>query len=151
MIKFILFAIALTLSTLVSNAEPPPGPRDIAKCPVTGAQFSIGKDTPRVNFKHGQELFFSSSDAAQKYFDSPRDYWLSPHELPLPGMDGKRGLPDLRNDTLYCPNSGEKMTITMKTPRVIHRYGQNLYFCCFGCLTQYWTDPSSMLVNVTKL
>ena len=55
---------------------------------------------PRVNFKHGQELFFSSSDAAQKYFDSPRDYWLSPHELPLPGMDGKRGLPDLRNETL---------------------------------------------------
>ena len=72
MIKFILFAIALTLSTLVSNAEPPPGPRDIAKCPVTGTQISIGDDTPRVNFKHGQELFFSSSDAAQKYFDSPQ-------------------------------------------------------------------------------
>ena len=46
MTKFKLFAIVLTLCALVSNAEPPPGPRDIAKCPVTGTQISIGDDTP---------------------------------------------------------------------------------------------------------
>lgn len=125
--------------------EPPLGPRNAARCPVTGVNITVGNSTPTVHFKHGQSLYFSSHDAADKYRASPRDYWLSPHELPLSGLDGKRGLPDLRNETLQCPMSGESMLISMATPRVVHRHGQNVYFCCFGCVAGFWTDPASCL------
>ena len=125
-------------------AEPPLGPRTRAICPVTGQNITISDDTPTVEFKHGQKLYFQSKLAAEAYRKDPRDFWLSPRELPLPGLDGKRGLPDLRNETLYCPNSGEEMVISMKTPRVIHRYGQNVYFCCFGCVTSFWTEPEAL-------
>ena len=90
-----------------------------------------------------QFLFFSSQSAADKYRQSPRDYWLAPHDLPLPGMDGKRGLPDLRGETKYCPYSNETLHIDMPTPRVLHKHGQAVYFCCYGCVTSFWTDPAT--------
>ena len=145
-----LTATVLAIFMFASTSRamgPPPGPRDQALCPVTGEKILITKDTAVVSLKHGQTLYFSSPDAALKYISSPRDYWLSPHEKPLPGMDGKRGLPDLRNSTVSCPNTGMNLTVGMGTPRLIHRYGQNVYFCCFGCVTQFWTDPSSMISN----
>ena len=92
---------------MVCHAEPPPGPKNQANCPVTGARIQISDKTPSVNFKNGQKLYFSSEKAADMYRKSPRDFWLSPHEMPLKGMDGKRGLPDLRNETRYCPMSNE--------------------------------------------
>ena len=57
--------------------------------------------------------------------------------------DGARGLPDLRNQTLECPYSGEKMVIDMQTPRVVHKFGQPIYFCCWGCINHFWADPAS--------
>lgn len=130
-------------------AQPPPGPKDRAICPVTGKTIDpITKNTPSVEFTHGQRLFFATEVAAKAYVESPRDYWLAPHDLPLPGVDGKRGLPDLRNETRLCPSSGENITIEMQTPRVVHKHGQNLYFCCFGCVMGFWTDPAEMIVGV---
>jgi len=92
------------------------------------------------------DAFFASAAAAAKYRAAPRDYWLGPHELPLPGFDGKRGLPDLRTTKARCPMSNETMVISMKTPRVVHRHGQNVYFCCFGCVAGFWTDPTSLIL-----
>ena len=92
------FGVVACLFTL-AFAQPPPGPRNKANCPVTGKSIDISSDTPAVDIKNGQKLFFSSKDAASAYVKSPRDYWLAPHDMPLAGMDGKRGLPDLRNTT----------------------------------------------------
>ena len=136
--------VAFGMVCLVAG-EPPLGLTDRAKCPVTGANITINQQTPAVTFKYGQKLYFSTEAAAATYKKYPRDFWLSPHDLPLPGLDGKRGLPDARNSTLLCPNSGEKMVISMKTPRVVHRYGQNIFFCCFGCVSAFWTDPLALI------
>ena len=95
--KLVFSVVACLLS--VAFAQPPLGPRNKANCPVTGKAIDISTDTPAVDIKNGQQLFFSSADAAAAYVKSPRDYWLAPHDTPLAGMDGKRGLPDLRNTT----------------------------------------------------
>ena len=60
-----------------------------------------------------------------------------------------RGLPDFRGQAFKCPRSGENITVDMKTPRVVHRHGQSVYFCCFGCVTAFWMDPTSLIANVT--
>jgi len=106
-----------------------------ALCPVTGANITIGNSTPAVEFKNGQKLYFSSKGAADNYRASPRDFWLSPHEVPAPT------LPQLTGETRNCPRSNESMVINMKTPRVLHRHGQAIYFCCFGCVEGFWTKP----------
>ena len=123
---------------------PGPGPRDKAFCPVTGQNVTITAATPALEFKNGQKLFFSSDAAVKKYRTSPRDYWLAPHDKPLPPPDGMRGLPDLRGTILHCPRSNETMNVSMQTPRVVHKHGQAVYFCCFGCVTAFWTDPTSV-------
>merc|ERR1711907_601692 len=95
-----MLALALLVALQIAFAEPPLGPTDRAKCPVTGADINITSDTPRVAFTHGQVLFFSSRKAASEYSRYPRDFWFDPHTKPLPGLDGKRGLPNLRNQTV---------------------------------------------------
>ena len=54
-----------------------------------------------------------------------------------------------RGQAFKCPRSGENITVDMKTPRVVHRHGQSVYFCCFGCVTAFWMDPTSLIANVT--
>ena len=98
----------------------------------------------------GQKLYFASKTAAAAYVSEPRDFWLGPHDLPLAGMDGKRGLPDMRHTNATCPESGEVFTIAMATPRVIHRGGQNLYFCCFGCVVTFWTEPGAIIKGIVQ-
>ena len=122
-------AVSALLLVGTGHAQPPPGPRNSANCPVTGKAITITDSTPSVEFHNGQRLFFAEDAGAEAYLNSPRDYWLSPHEMPLKGIDGKRGLPDLRNETVHCPSSNETIVISMKTPRVVHRGGQNVYFC----------------------
>ena len=121
---------------------PPPGPKNLAFCPVTGQNLTLTSDTPSLTFTNGQQIYFASGADAGKYRASPRDYWLAPHDMPLPGIDGMRGLPDLRGETRYCPRSNETIVIAMQTPRVVHRHGQAVYFCCFGCVTAFWREPS---------
>eukprot|EP00466_Bigelowiella_natans_P009724 jgi/Bigna1/54718/estExt_Genewise1Plus.C_410023 len=125
---------------------PPAGPRNKALCPVTGASINISSKTPAVGFKNGQKIYFSSEEAAKAYRTSPRDFWLSPQDMPLTGVDGARGLPDLRGSYIQCPVSGENMTITMKTPRVDQKNGQAVYFCCHGCISMFWRDPASLIL-----
>ena len=105
---FLLLAVLGT----VQGDGPPPGPKNQAKCPVTGEDIAIASSTASVQFTHGQKLYFSSENAASLYQKNPRNFWLSPHELPLKGPDGKRGLPDMRNATVVCPSSGENFTVT---------------------------------------
>lgn len=97
-----------------------------------------------LEFKNGQRLWFKDAASAAAYRASPRDYWLAPHDRPLPPPDGLRGLPDLRGQTLHCPRSDEKFVVDMPTPRVLHKYGQAVYFCCFGCVSAFWDDPASL-------
>ena len=128
---------------------PPPGPNNTARCPVTGTEVVFGGVAslpPSVTFKHGQRLWFSSASAAAAYKASPRDYWLAPHDKPLPSPDGMRGLPDLRGENVTCPRSGEVVTVDMKSPRVVHKHGQAVYFCCFGCVATFWQDPTPFIV-----
>ena len=135
----------ITNSTSIWRDGPPPGPSDQAICPVTGSAINITDATPSVGFVHGQALYFSSAMAADSYRASPRDYWLAPTDMPLPGMDGMRGLPDLRGTTVECPRSGEQLVVDMKTPRVLHKHGQAVYFCCYGCITAFWKEPSEVI------
>eukprot|EP00617_Octactis_speculum_P022892 CAMPEP_0185766638 /NCGR_PEP_ID=MMETSP1174-20130828/38553_1 /TAXON_ID=35687 /ORGANISM="Dictyocha speculum, Strain CCMP1381" /LENGTH=152 /DNA_ID=CAMNT_0028450417 /DNA_START=13 /DNA_END=471 /DNA_ORIENTATION=- len=114
-----------------------------ATCPVTLANITDLDASPVLEFDNGQKLYFSSEDAVIAYTTNPKAYWLSPFELPLDGMDGKVGVPNFMGETFYCPYSAEEMIIDMKTPRVVHRGGQNVYFCCFGCIASFWTDPAS--------
>ena len=125
--------LLLLLAALASCAAmgPPMGPTDKARCPVTGGNITITSITPALKIKNGQKLYFSSASAAATYASDPASYFLAPHEMPLPGPDGVRGLPDMRNQTLHCPFSGEDMVIGMKSPRVMMRNGQHLYFCCY--------------------
>jgi len=127
--------------------EPPPGPSDIANCPVTGQNFTITADTAAVEFNNGQKLYFANQAAADAYRVEPRAFWLSPFEMPLAMPDGARGLPDLRGSTLSCPFSGKAIDVSMKSLRVDHRGGQAVYFCCQGCLTKFWTDPQSVFAG----
>ena len=123
---------------------PPCGSNSTAHCPVSGAVLNITAATPSLAFKNGQKLYFSSAANAAAYRASPRDYWLAPHQMPLAGMDGMRGLPDLRQQQVHCPRSGESLNVSMKTPRVMMSGGQAVYFCCHGCLTAFWRDPKSL-------
>lgn len=145
-----MFRTLLTLAIVCGvAAQPPMGPADRAKCPVTGADINITSSTPSVAFKNGQRLYFSTAQAATYYKDEPREFWLGPFDTAfiLPGLDGKRGLPDLRTlntgKELHCPFSNEAINVTMASPRVLHKWGQNLFFCCFGCITGFWADPAS--------
>lgn len=124
---------------------PPPGRSNAAVCPVTNVNITISPSTPTVDFHNGQKLYFGSKEAAAAYKASPKDFWLAPHEMPLDGADGMRGLPDLRHTVVRCPRSNESLTVDMQTPRVLHRHGQAVYFCCFGCVAAFWRDPVSML------
>jgi len=124
---------------------PPMGPPDRAICPVSGAHLNVTQSSVKIYFKFGQALYFKGVKEASMYKSSPRDYWLSPHEMPLEGVDGIRGLPDLRGQARQCPRTNETTAITMQTPRVIHRHGQAVYFCCFGCVVSFWKDPSVYL------
>eukprot|EP00912_Choanoflagellata_sp_UC4_P001798 UC4_evm6s1151 len=71
----------------------------IAFCPVTGKLLTINSTTPSIQFKNGQRIYFESTDSAATYRKSPREFWLSPSDLPLNGLDGATGLPDIRNET----------------------------------------------------
>ncbi len=124
---------------------PPHGSNTSARCPVTGADINITAKSPFVAFTHGQKLYFSSTDAAAAYKKAPNDYWLGPHELPEEGMDGMRGLPDVRGQILYCPRSGEKINVSMQTPRVMQRHGQAVYFCCHGCWSGFWRNATAYI------
>jgi hypothetical protein len=106
--------LVLILSVLGSSAlsgwqmGPPPGPNNTAICPVTGVKFNITAATPSIEFTHGQQLYFATEGAAKQYHTSPRDYWLAPHDKPLPGPDGMRGLPVRR--ALSIPHCGRSIT-----------------------------------------
>ena len=98
--------LILALTCLGAAAQPPPGPRDVAICPVTGKNMSTSDMYPLGLF-NGQTLFFATKDDASTYGKDPRSYWLAPTDstpeqglLPMP--DGARGLPDLRNTTVQC-------------------------------------------------
>ena len=127
---------------------PPPGPSTWGYCPVTGKNVSVASAF-QVNFVNGQKLYVADAAAAAAYRAAPQAFWLSPHESPLPMPDGMRGLPDFRGQAFKCPRSGENITVDMKTPRVVHRHGQSVYFCCFGCVTAFWLDPTSLIAIVT--
>jgi len=122
---------------------PPCGPMDRAICPVEGININITASTPAVDFVNGQKLYFGSAAAATAYRESPKSFWLAPFDVPLAMPDGARGLPDLRNTTLRCPNSGEAMLISMASVRIQHKHGQNLFFCCYGCIAMAWHDPKA--------
>jgi hypothetical protein len=132
-------------SEVEATMGPPHGPKNSAFCPVTGKNITIDASTPSVAFKNGQKLYVATAAAAAAYAASPQDYWLAPTDKPLPGMDGMRGLPDLRGEVRHCPRSNESITIDMKTPRVLHKHGQAVYFCCFGCVTAFWSEPKQYL------
>ena len=90
------------------------------------------------------EAVLRSPDAAAAYKKAPNDYWLGPHELPEEGMDGMRGLPDVRGQILYCL-PGEKINVSMQTPRVMQRHGQAVYFCCHGCWSGFWRNATAYI------
>ena len=136
----------VTCAALALGGPPPLGPTDRAICPVEGTNITITSSTPKVEFKNGQKLYFGSAAAAIAYKESPKSFWLSPLEEPLPGMDGARGLPDMRNQTLRCPSSGESMHIDVHSPRIVHRNGQNLFLCCYGCIAALWRTPTAFFV-----
>ena len=115
------------------------------KCPVLYTNITIGKNTNSVSIKGGQKLFFGSKDAVTAYEVNPREYWLSPHDMP--DLDHAAGYPDVRGSTFFCPCSGEKIVIDMQTPRVLHRNGQAVYFCCFGCVQRFWADPDTVILK----
>jgi YHS domain-containing protein len=141
-----MFRVSLLAALLaIVQAQPPPGPTDQANCPVTGHHLNITADTPFVNFVNGQQLYFASSQAASLYRATPRAYWLAPNDMPLPGMDGMRGLPDMRGMIRYCPRTNETLNISMSTPRVVQLGGQSVYFCCHGCVTAFWRSPTDFI------
>lgn len=121
--------------------SPPPGPSTWGYCPVTGENVTISESTASLTFNEGQKLYFSSQEAVDGYKNDPRAFMLSPWENPLTGLDGKRGLPDMRGSTVNCPYSALAIDVSMQTVRATHRYGQALYFNCHMEFTKFWTDP----------
>ena len=113
-----------------------------AHCPVLLVDLSITNTTTHLAFDGGQKLFFGSEDAKSAYMANPRAYWMSPYDMP--NMDQMNGFPDVTGSTFLCPFSKESMNIGMQTPRVFHRSGQAIYFCCFGCVQKFWYEPESI-------
>ena len=58
--------LTITLITL-TIAEPPKGPNDKAKCPVTGRDLNITTATVSVPFNNGQKLYFADEKSALAY------------------------------------------------------------------------------------
>lgn len=116
-----------------------------ALCPVLYSNLTLSSSAtvPHVNIKGGQQLFFESERAKIAYMRNPRQYWLSPYDMP--NLDHMQGAPNVMKKTIYCPITDEEVEVNMQTPRVLHRNGQAIYFCCWGCLQKFWADPSQIL------
>ena len=144
---FFTILFALLFHSIHSSSPYIYGSTTTATCPVTLQSINITKTTPYVTFiKSNQKLYFSSNEAATKYQNRPRQYWLSPFELPPPGKDGKRGLPDLHKQNVSCAVDGTDFLVnTMDSSRVMHLGGQCLYFCCGNCRTSFWREPGKYI------
>ena len=146
--------LGLICSMVPVSAEGPRvnGSTNTARCPVTGELLKIDGDPTSysvVEFKGGQKLYVKDEAAAKAYRQTPRDYWLSPWNLPPEGDDGKRGLPDMQGRNLSCAVTPDDWFIvnTMKTARVMHIGGQCIYFCCQACRTTFWRQPGKSIVG----
>ena len=130
------------------------GSTTTARCPVTGALLQLDAPEPAfavVEFVGGQRLFVKDEQAADKYRETPRAYWLSPFQLPPPGDDGKRGLPDMQGRNVSCAVTPEDWLIvnTMNSARVMHVGGQCVYFCCQACATTFWRQPGKSIIGAS--
>ena len=112
--------------------------------PVLLSNFTIDlHQTISLDIHGGQKLFFATVESKTAYIQNPRAYWMLPYDK----YDHPEGMPNVQDSIMLCPNSGEKMTISMSTPRVVHRSGQAIYFCCYGCLSNFHADPTSFFVG----
>ena len=119
-----MLVLSLLLTVVVTNSKPHVyGPVNKAVCPVTGQNLTISASTPFVTFvKSSQKLYFVSKEAAEAYRQRPRAYWLSPFELPPAGKDGKRGLPDMHNQSIACAVDASMFQVqSMSSSRVMVR------------------------------
>ena len=124
------------------------GPEEHGALPRhTGARVHFGANlsTPYVGFKIGERLYFASALAAEAFkANTPGRIFLAPHDAPLPPPDGMRGpARHARRDEGVPAHGREKFVVGMPTPRVWIRHGQAVYFCCFGCVSACWADPTS--------
>ena len=41
--------------------------------------------------------------------------------------------------------TAQPLTPRVSWQRVLHKHGQAVYFCCFGCVTAFWSEPKQYL------
>ena len=123
------------------------GSQTDAFCPVTGKRLDL-HSAAYVEMKYGQKIYLKNEEAANKYLAHPRKYWMSGFDLPLRGRDGERGLPDRHNQTVHCPVTNTTFKVKqMESPRLMHKGGQFIYFCCYDCLVTFWREPANYIVG----
>lgn len=146
-IKIFIVVCVTTILALASATSGPGILKDVqgydggeAVDPVLLSNFTIDlHKTVALSIHGGQKLFFATEESKAAYVQNPRAYWLTPYDT----FDHPGGMPDVKDSTMLCPSSGEEMVIGMSTPRVVHRSGQAIYFCCYGCLSKFFADPST--------
>ena len=116
---------------------------------MTGAAIRADDaNSAYVKFIGGQRLYFSSERAASMYRHRPRRFWLAPNDLPLKGEDGYRGLPDMHNQTVRCAVSNTSFVVKqMDSPRMMHKGGQFVFFCCNNCWMSFWKSPGKYILD----
>lgn len=127
---------------------PPPGPSDIAYCPVTGQEINITTGTNFLAFGVDQKLFASSQDAVNELNQKLAAHFLGPQDFPR--KVGPQGSPDMRGTTVSDPVDSTSVKIGMKSPRIQFKHGQNLYFASYDQLNAFWNSvmPETPLVVV---
>lgn len=130
--------LGVNVSSVHCLDGPPPGPKDIAYCPVTGERVNITISTNFLKFGVNQQIFASSTDAVNELKQRLASYFLGPQDFPR--QVGPEGSPDMREETVSDPVDGTAVEITMKTPRIQFRHGQNLYFASYDQLNAFWNS-----------
>jgi len=126
---------------------PPPGPKDIAYCPVTGEKINITTSGNYRAFGGGQKIYVSSQDAVAELKQNLATYFLGASDFPR--QVGPQGAPDMRGQNVSDAMDGwTNVEITMKTPRIQFRHGQNLYFASYDQLNDLWINALQQMTVI---
>ncbi len=133
-----LLAVALPLVAAAAELKVrKPTPAEVgqqATCPVMSTQFTVGKDTPTVDYK-GRAYHFCCEPCLREFRKTPEKFASA-----APGLDVRKPAADELGKKVRCAVTGTELTIQAET-RVIDYRGKPYYFCCDHCVADFRAKP----------
>lgn len=102
-------------------------------CPTCGMVHEVEEKTPRA--EHQGKVYYLCSDKCQEVFSKDPAQALNQMVLPanVLAVSGDKLM-------VKCPVSGERVTVTAKTPKETYK-GHQYFFCCERCQTAFKKEP----------